>query len=129
MKKYLLSLVFIAATLFANSQSNVYVRAMIPGYKTNDTIKIADFLKLNEISVNNKEFSIVRFTLAFSDGLSDYEEVSNSNKITDKMKSALSKVQLHDSKPRHIVIKDISIKSSQNKSLKLENLVYIIKWI
>jgi hypothetical protein len=127
MKKHLLSLVFLAATLFANSQSNANVRAMIPGYKTNDTIKIADFLKLTEISLSNKEYSIVRFTLAFSDGLYDYEEVSDSNKITDKMKSALSKVQLHDSKPRHIVIKEISIQSSKNMSQKLENLVYIIK--
>jgi hypothetical protein len=127
MKKLLLSLTFIAVTLIAGSQSNANFRAMIPGYKTNDTIKIADFLKLTGITVNNKEYSIVKFTLFFSDGLSDYEEVSNSNKITDKMKSALSKIQLHDSKPRHIVIKDISVQSSKNKSLKLENLVYIIK--
>jgi hypothetical protein len=127
MKKLLLSLTFIAVNLIAGSQTNVNVRAMIPGYKTNDTIKIADFLKLTEISLNNKEYSIVKFTLAFSDGLSDYEEVSNSNKITDKMKNALSKLQLHDSKPRHIIMKDISVQSSQNKSLKLENLVYILK--
>jgi hypothetical protein len=127
MKKLFLSLAFIAVSLIASSQSNVNLRAMITGYKTNDTIKIADFLKLTEITLNNKEYSIVKFTLLFSDGLSDYEEVSNSNKITDKMKSGLSKVQMHDSKPRHIVIKDISVQSSQNKSLKLENLVYIIK--
>lgn len=127
MKKLLLSLAFIAVTLIAGSQTNVSVRAMIPGYKTNDTIKIADFLKLTEILLNNKEYSIVKFTLAFSDGLSDYEEVSNSNKITDKMKNALSKLQLHDSKPRHIIMKDISVQSSQNKSLILENLVYILK--
>jgi hypothetical protein len=127
MKKLLLSLTFIAVTLIAGSQSNDNFRAMIPGYKTNDTIKIADFLKLTEITLNNKEYSIVKFTLLFSDGVSDYEEISNSNKITDKMKSILSKIQLHDSKPRHIVIKDISAQSNQNKNLKLENLVYIIK--
>jgi hypothetical protein len=126
MKKLFLNLALIAVSLIANSQNNVNIRAMIAGYKTNDTIKIADFLKLTEITLNNKEYSIVKFTLFFSDGLSDYEEVSNSNKITDKMKSGLSKVQMHDSKPRHIVIKDISAQSSQNKSLKLENLVYII---
>jgi hypothetical protein len=127
MKKLFLFLAFIAVSLIASSQSNVNIRAMIPGYKTNDTIKIADFLKLTEITLNNKEYSIVKFTLFFSDGLSDFEEVSNSNKITDKMKSGLSRVQMHDSKPRHIVIKDISVQSSQDKNLKLENLVYIIK--
>jgi hypothetical protein len=127
MKKLFLSLAFIAVTLIANSQNNVTVQAMIPGYKTNDTIKIADFLKLTEISLSNKEYSIVRFTLAFSDGVSDYEEVSNSNKITDKMKSALSKLMLHNTKPRYIVIKDISVQSSPNKTLKIENLVYILK--
>jgi hypothetical protein len=127
MKKYFLSLVFICAALIANSQNNVNVRAMLPGYKTSDTIKVADFLKLSEISLNNKDYSITRFTLMFSDALSDYEEVSNSNKITDKMKSLISKVQLNNSKPRHVVIKDISVQSSQNKSMKLENLVFIIK--
>jgi hypothetical protein len=127
MKKLLLSLAFITVTLIAGSQSNVNFQVMIPGYKTNDTIKIADFLKLTELTLNNKEYSIVKFTLAFTDGVSDYEEVSNSNKITDKMKNGLSKVQLHDSKPRHIVLKDITVQSSQNKDLKLENLVYIIK--
>jgi hypothetical protein len=127
MKKHLLFLVFIAVTITVNSQSNVNVRAMIHGYAINDTIKIADFLKLSEISLNNKEYSIGSFTLFFSDGVSDFEEVSNSGKITDKMKSALSKLQAHDSKPRHIVMKDISVKSSANKTLKLDNLVYILK--
>lgn len=127
MKKIFVSLAFIAVSLIASSQSNVNLQAMIPGYKNNDTIKIADFLKMSEITLNNKEYSIVKFTLFFTDGVSDYEEVSNSNKITDKMKSGLSRVQTHDSKPRHIVIKDISVQSSQNKNLKLDNLVYIIK--
>jgi hypothetical protein len=127
MKKLFLSLAFIAVSLIVSSQDNVKFQAMIPGYKTNDTIKIADFLKLTEITLDNKEYSIVKFTLAFTDGSSDYEEVSNSNKITDKMKSGLSRVQMHDSKPRHIVIKDIYVQSSQNKNLKLENLIYIIK--
>ena len=127
MKRHLLSLVFIALSLLANSQSNVNVHALIQGYNNNDTIKTADFLKLTEISVNNKEYRIIGFTLLFTDGSSDYEEVSNSNKITDQMKKILSKVRLHDTKPRHIIVKDISVRSSEGKSLKLDNLVYVLK--
>jgi hypothetical protein len=127
MKKLLFSLVFISVSLIVSAQSNINVRAMIPGYTTNDTIKIADFLKLKEITLNNKEYSVVKFTLLFSDGKYDYEDVSKSNKITDDMKNTVSKVQLKDSKPRHIILKDIYVQSSQDKNLKIENIIYTVR--
>jgi hypothetical protein len=127
MKKLLFSLAFVATAFIANCQNNVNVGAMIPGYKSNDTIEIADFLKLTEISLTNKEYSILHFTLAFSYGLADYEESSSSNKITDKMRGILTKINLQSDKPLNITVKDISVKSIQNENVKIGNLTYVLK--
>jgi hypothetical protein len=127
MKKLLLFLTFTAITLFANSQDNAKILAMIGGHKSNDTIQIADFLKYTDITTSNKEYPIVSFVMLFSDKSGDYEMMSQSNKITDQMKDALSKMKSKDSKIKIIVFKDITVQSSQNKRTKIDDLVYKLK--
>ena len=71
------------------SQNIDNAQAMIDGYKSKDTIKTADFLKLSEITLNNKDYWIVSFTMLYTFGAYDIEPGSASNKITDVMKGAL----------------------------------------
>lgn len=127
MKKLIFSLLFIAVSLIAICQDNANLSANIAGYKANDTIRIVDCIKLSEISLNNKGYSIVSFTLLFSDNGYDFEFVSNSNKFTEEMKNALSKLKLKNDVPKYMVIKDINVQSSQNKKVKIENLFYKLK--
>jgi hypothetical protein len=124
---FIVGSILVSKTQTVNYQNNDNIGAMIPRYKSNDTIKIADFLKLTEISLTNNEYSIVHFTLAFSYGLADYEESSSSNKITDKMRDVLTKIKLQSDKPLNISIKDITVQSSQNKNVKIGNLTYVLK--
>ena len=127
MKKLVFSLLFITVSLIAICQDNANLNANIAGYKANDTIRIADCFKLSEISLNNKGYSIVSFTLLFSDNGYDFEYVSNSNKFTEEMKNALSKLKLKADVTKYMVIKDINVQSSQNKKEKIENLFYKLK--
>jgi hypothetical protein len=127
MKKLVFSLFFIAVTLIAICQDNANIKALIAGYKPNDTIRISDCSKLSEISLNNKGYSVVSFTLLFTDNGYDFEYVSSSNKFTNEMKSALSKLILKDNGIKNMIIKDINVQSSQNKKVKIENLIYKLK--
>jgi hypothetical protein len=127
MKKLLLFLTFISCSLFANSQDNARIQVLIGGHNSNDTIKIADFLKFTDVSLNNKDYSIVNFTLLFTDNGYDFLYVSNSDKITNEMKNALSKIKNKDSKIKYIVIKNITAQTSQNKKTKIEDAVFKLK--
>jgi hypothetical protein len=127
MKKFVFSLSFIAVSLFALSQDNVNIKAMIDGHKTNDTIRIADCSRLTQVSLNNKDYSVLSFTLSFSDKGFDYEYVSKSNKFTEEMKSALSKLILKDDQIKYMAIKDINVQSGQNSHVKVGNLIYKLK--
>ena len=83
-----------AGSLLANCQDSSKLMATIAGYKPNDTIRLAECPKLTEITLNNKDFSVLSFTLFFSNKGYDYEIVGKSSKITDEMKNALSKITL-----------------------------------
>lgn len=127
MKKLLLSLTLVSITLFVSSQGITKIQANIGGYKTGDTIKIADFLKLSEVSLNNEEYSIVSFVLLISDKDWDYEMMSKTKEITYQMYDAMSRMKGTDTKIRVVVFKDITVQSSGNKTTKIDNLVYKIK--
>jgi hypothetical protein len=127
MKKLVFYLTFIAISLIANCQDKANIQAVIAGYKSNDTIKMADFLKLSEISLNNKDYWIAGFTMLFKDGEYDIELGSNSNKITDAMKSAFRNLKERSDKIKYIVFKDINVQKTQTKKIKIDDLVCKLK--
>ncbi len=127
MKKLVFISMLLSVTIIATCQDNSNIKALIAGYNSGDTIKIADLLRLTGISLNNKEYAIVSFTMLLSDGKFDYEYVSNSNKITDEMKNALSKIEFNTPKTKYIAIKDIMVQKSQENKIKIENLICKVK--
>jgi hypothetical protein len=127
MKKLVFSLTFIAISLIANCQDKANIHAMIAGYKSSDTIKMADFLKLSGISLNDKDYYVVSFTMLFQDGAYDIELGSNSNKITDAMKSALSNIKGRANKIKFIVFRDINVQKAQTNKIKIDDLVCKLK--
>ena len=127
MKKLVFSLTFIAISLIANCQDKANIQAVIAGYKSNDTIQMADFLKLSEISLNNKDYWIVGFTMLFKDGMYDIELGSDSNKITVAMKSAFRNLKERSDKIKYIVFKDITVQKTQTKKIKIDDLVCKLK--
>jgi hypothetical protein len=107
------------------------VQAMITGYKMNDTIKMADFLKLSEISLNNREYSVLSFQLAFDEnddknGIS-YIAHSNSNKITEEQKNIFSKRKDKTKDIIRIYIESIRAQNSQGKIIDIPPLIYSLK--
>jgi len=127
MKKLLIFFALVAISFAANCQNNVKVQAMIAGYKINDTIKVADFLKLTEISLNNKEYSIVSFELSFDAKGYKISTESTSNKITDQMKSSFSKNLPNQMDMIRIYIEKIVVQKPKSKSFIVEPLVYILR--
>lgn len=65
--------------------------------------------------------------MLFSNNGYDFEFVSNTNIITDEMKNALSKIKNKDSKIKYIVIKNITVQTTQNQKTKIDDLVYKLK--
>jgi hypothetical protein len=98
-------------------QESTEIQAMIAGYKSGDTLKIADLLKTTELSLSSKEYTIVSFNMLFSDGVSDYEERSISNKLTKGMKNLLSKISNQDATYRYLVFRDIVIQKPEEKKI------------
>lgn len=99
----------------------------MPGHQSNDTITIGDIYKFSEILLDNKEYSIVSFTIFFSDSGYDYENKSNSNRITDEIKNALLNIKEKNAKFKLIVFKDIYIQKSQGKIVKIGESIYKLK--
>jgi hypothetical protein len=130
MKKLLISFAIIAISLIANCQNTDNVQAMIPGYKMKDTIKMVDFLKLSEISLNNKEYSILEFRISFEDnGLFRSYNNNSNNKITDQMKNSLSNIKdkIKDRDIIKIYIENITVQKSLGKEINISPLIYNLK--
>jgi hypothetical protein len=127
MKKLLVSFALIAISFIANSQNVDNVQAMITGYKLNDTIKVSDFLKLSEISLNNKDYRIVSFRLTFEENKLLKAQDSKSNKISDEQKNMVSNIKDKDREVRKMYIENIVVQKSQNKSIEIKPLIYSLK--
>lgn len=67
------------------------------------------------------------FTIFFSDSGYDYENKSNSNRITDEIKNALLNIKEKNAKFKLIVFKDIYIQKSQGKIVKIGESIYKLK--
>jgi len=127
MKKLLFSLIVIAITVIAQAQNTKKVMALIPGYKTSDTIKMSDFIKISELSLDNKEYSISSFVLLYSNDGYDYEQMSKSNQFTENMKSSISKLNEKNNKMRYIILKDIFVRKPNEKEIKIDDLIVKLK--
>lgn len=127
MKKLLFSLIVIAITVIAQAQNTKKVMALIPGYKTSDTIKMSDFIKISELSLDNKEYSISSFVLLYSNDGYDYEQMSKSNQFTENMKSSISKLNEKNNKIRYIILKDIFVRKPNEKEIKIDDLIVKLK--
>jgi len=127
MKKKVLSLVFATMSLFAESQDYLNTHALLAGHQFSDTIKIEDIFKFAEIVLDNKDYSIVSFSLFFRDSGYDYEFRSNSNNITDEMKEALLNIKQRDTKLKIIVFKDIYIQRTKGRVVKIGDSIYKLK--
>jgi beta-lactamase regulating signal transducer with metallopeptidase domain len=103
------------------------VQAVITGYKMNDTIKMADFLKLSEISLNNREYSVLSFQLAFEDNGIDFIAHSNSNKITEEQKNIFLKRKDKTKDIIRIYIERIKVQQSQGNIIDIPPLIYSLK--
>jgi hypothetical protein len=86
-------------------------------------------LKTNLLEVELKDFlwdlhfTIKSFVFFCSDGKSDFEEVSNSNKVTDKMKSLM----IDRNAGQYIVFKDIKAIGPDGKSRDLNSIALALK--
>ena len=127
MKNFIFLFWFSAISIVANCQEIAPVKATISGYKSRDTIRIDDFMKFSEISLNNKNYSILNFTLLYSDSGFDHEIDSYSNKITDEMKNAISALKNNEEKIRYIVFRNITVQMPPNNKLKIEDLILGLK--
>lgn len=127
MRKIVLFFIIIAGSVIANCQDNNNLKATIAGYKPNDTIRIADCLKLSEITLNNKDYKVLSYTLFYSDNGYDYEIVAKSPKITDEMKNALSKISLKANQTKFFAIKDIKVLSAKKEQIKIDKVLYGLK--
>lgn len=130
MKKLMLTFTLIAVSLIANSQEK-NIQAMIGGYKLKDTINLADFIKLKELTLNNKDYNIIKYTLSYNRSGSEITYTSNSQSITNEMKNDLidyKKSYLSkDMKFVKIYMDDITIQSPQKQELKTQPLTYYIR--
>ena len=127
MKKLVLSFLIVAIPFIANCQNNKAIEALIPGYKQNDTIKIDDFLKIEKLSTNNKDYTIKSFTLIFMDRGFLKEFASTSNKITDEMRNAISSLKDKNIRNVKLYFDNVIIVTPQGKSVMVGSLIYKLK--
>jgi hypothetical protein len=128
MKKLLFSLVLMATFFIANCQVKDNVQAQIAGYKYNDTIKIDDFLRIGEISLNSKDYSIESFILSFTYGGFKMEYKSNSKRLTEEMKKELMIYRgKKDIQVLLISLFDISVTKPNTKPIKIGDLIFRVK--
>ncbi|NVO10905.1 MAG: hypothetical protein HXX16_13150 [Bacteroidales bacterium] len=127
MKKLIISLALLAITSTAICQSKQNIQASIEGYKLTDTIQIDDLLRIGELSLNTKEYSIVSFGLVFMGGVFLTEFKSNSNKLTDEMKNALTDLKTKNIKTIKICFENITIAIPPSKRSNIGALIYRVK--
>jgi hypothetical protein len=127
MRSILLTVFIMAFCHIANCQDNSNLIATIAGYKSNDTIRISDCSELSEITLNNKDYSVISFTMFYSDSGYDLEIGSNSSMITDQMRNVLSKTKLKQNETKFFAIKDIRAQSAKSGQVKINDLYFRLK--
>lgn len=127
MKKLIISLALLAITSTAICQTKQNIQACIEGYKLSDTIRIDDLIRIGELSLNTQEYSIVGFGFLLMDSGFLKEFKSNSNKLTDEMKSALTDLKTKNMRMVKICFENIIIASPPNNKKNIGALLYRLK--
>jgi hypothetical protein len=127
MKRLITSLAFIAITSAAICQNKQSVQAYIEGYKMTDTIQIDDLLRIGELSLSSKEYSIDGFGFVFMDSGFLKEFKSNSNKLTDEMKSSLTMLKTKNMRVVKICFENITIAIPPDRKSNIGALIYRVK--
>lgn len=125
MKRMILLIVATSLVSIAAGQANAV--AFFNGYKANDTITINEFLNIQNLSVSNKDYTIVGFQLNIMDRGFLKEFKSNSDKITPEMKYALENLKNMNMKVTKIFLEDIKVKTPEGKIKTIGGLLHIIK--
>lgn len=126
MKKILSILVFASFSIIAFCQSKGIIQPQLEGYQQNDLVKYDDFIKNGKLTVNNKEYNVVGFTLMVWAGVVQ-EYKSDSCTITDEMKKILTELKSKGFKTSKIYFHDIKIKNSKGKIKTTGDLFYKLK--
>ncbi|NOU17512.1 MAG: hypothetical protein HOO91_08135 [Bacteroidales bacterium] len=127
MKKLIISLALLAITSTAICQTKQNIQACIKGYNLTDTIQIDDLIRIGELSLNTKEYSIVGFGLVFMGGVFLTEFKSNSNKLTDEMRSALTGLKGKNMRVIKICFENITIVTPSDNRRNIGALIYRLK--
>ncbi|MBN1416594.1 MAG: hypothetical protein JW973_15940 [Bacteroidales bacterium] len=127
MKKISVLLVFLTISIFTHCQEKDKIQAFIAGYKSNDTILYDNLIKIPEIELNNKDYSIVGFTitLTYEGYVHVYE--SNSCKITEEMRTSLAGIRKKNVEIISLNLQDIKVRTPKDKEINVVNLAYKIK--
>jgi hypothetical protein len=128
MKNFMFLIALLTISVFANCQNKPEVQARLANYKPSDTIMLADFTKLSELSLSSPDYSIVGFTLSFV-GTGGYTKSiqSKSNKITEEMKNSIVNLASREPAISRITFEEIMVKTPQNKEITIEPLVHKFK--
>jgi hypothetical protein len=109
------------------SPDKTKVYASLEGFKKNAIISRTDFMKVSEISLSDKEYTIVSFSVTVLVNGMDLTQNGKSNKITEDMKKAILDLRDDESEYATLIIKKIIAKSNQGKTIKIRNLVFKLK--
>ncbi len=127
MRTLILLIAFVAISSIAKCQDNITVQSEIRGYMPNDTIGIDEFLKIGELSIDKAGYDIVSYGLDFMDSGFLQEYKSNSNKLTEEMRSAITNLKKKNMKVTKIFFEDIKIKSPKGIIISGGGLLYVLK--
>jgi hypothetical protein len=136
MKKICLLFLIIFTSNIVKSQESLSrgmssdnVQVSIDGYKVNDTIKLDDFLRLSELSLNNKDYSISSYRFSYTKHGLTSEIFAKSNQFSDTIIYNLMK-EKDDKKYYSILqvhIDNIKLKSKDGSKKVAESLTFFIK--
>ena len=125
MKRLILLVIVSFIVSIALGQTNI--EAFLYGHKANDTISIDDFLCIQNLSVNNGDYTILGFQLNIMDRGFLKEFKSDSDKITQEMKDAVENLKNKNMKVTKIFFENIKVKTPEGKIKTIGGLLHIIK--
>lgn len=127
MKKFIILLLICIISINSMCQDYNSIQVQIRGYKPNDTIAIDDFLNIGELSIDNNVYVIVGFGLDFIDSGFFKEFKSNSNKLTEEMRIAITDLKKRNMKTTKIFFENIKVKSPQGKIYSGFGILHVLK--
>jgi len=122
-----LILLAIASCIVSTTTGQTNIEVFLNGHKGNDTIAINDFLSIQNLSVSNKDYTVVCFQLNIMDRGFLKEFRSSSDKITQEMMNAIETLKNKNMKTTKIFFENIKIKTPEGKIKTIGGLLHIIK--